>query len=206
MNKFLNIVGQIRFYSLVDLILLFFAIGSKNIQVISIVFLHLGFIFYLEFVHKHSYRVKLNSSIWIFLSLVGVFLYPSWYVFGFALFSFLYAHKDKKMLGPFSSFFRGLQLFFLVSVVAPFSAYAFLACGLLFLRNFIGDLRDIVKDSKEKMRTLPIVLGFKKDIKYLHLIFVLITSFIWWYISGFGLLILLLVYLIEVGSYYLTSR
>ena len=206
-NPLLNILGQIRIYSLIDLILFAYAIGSERSELIGIVLLHISFLFYLEYSHKHSYRLLIPKIIWVIIGLAGIILYPKIAVAGYLITSFLYAKKNSPKLAPFSPFFRGAQSYFLAAGIVGFTnPIAFLTFGILAIRNFAGDVRDIEKDRKEKMRTLPIIFGMTGSYKRIHLIALLITSFVWWYLASISILWLFLIYLVQILVYDLTPR
>ena len=206
-EKIINVFGQIRVYSLIDLALFALAIGSKKFELLGIILLHIGFLFYLEHKHKHTYRVQIPSVIWVAFCVLGIIFYDKLSAIGFLLFGFLYAKKNSKNFSPLSSLFRGMQYYFLAAGILGFlSPISFLAFGLLTIRSFAGDLRDVTKDRKEKMRTLPIVLGFKKDIKTLHIILLMLTSLIWLVLSGSSLLWLIPVYILQIITYNITPR
>ena len=206
-NYFTNIIGQTRIYSIIDLILFLFAISANNREFAGIILLHLGFLFYLEYSHKHKERVQISKLSWIILLIAGIILFNKLAVIGFLIFSFLYVHKNKTYLGAYAPFFRGAQFYFLASGIAGFlNPLSFLAFGLLTIRNFAGDLRDVTKDKKAGMKTLPIIFRFKKDFKYLHLIAILITSFIWWFLAGISIIWLISAYVLQVLTYNLTPR
>jgi len=206
-SYFTNILGQIRIYSIVDLFLFLFAIGANRIEFGGIILLHLGFLFYLERSHKHRGRVLLPSFIWIIFSILGIILFNKLAVIGFLIFSFLYAKKNISYLAPYSSFFRGAQYYFLASGVIGFlKPLSFLAFGVLIMRNFAGDLRDVTKDKKEGMKTLPIVFGLKRNFRYLHLITIFATSFIWWYLANLSIVWIVIVYILQILTYNITPR
>jgi len=210
MNKpslLLNLFGQIRVYSLVDLILFAIAIGSNKFQIAGIILLHLGFLLFLEFTHKHAFRIPFPKYLWAVLLVIGVILYKNIAVAGFLLCSFFYVKKNLSKFGSYGPFLRGLQYYFLASGIIGFlNPVSFLAGGLLIIRNFAGDLRDVVKDRGEGLRTLPIIFGLKKDFKYLHLLALFATTLVWWYLSGISALWLVPIFLIQIGSYNLTPR
>lgn len=206
-KKIINIIWQIRIYSLIDIGLFSYAIWSSKFEFIWIVLLHLSFLFYLEYTHKHSYRLLIPRYIWIFLWILWILFYPSIVVIGYILSSMLYVRKNIKKLSPFSPIARGLQYYFLASwILWLLSPISFLSFLLLAIRNFAWDLRDVIKDKKEEMNTLPIFLWFKNSYKYIHIFTLFITSFFWIYISWLNLLWLLPIYLIQILTYNITTR
>ncbi len=206
-SGFLNYLGQFRIYSLLDLIFLLIAVNANKFEFAGVIFLHLGFLLYLEYQHKHTYRKKFPSWLWIVLSIVGLALYFEIAAVGFLIAGFLYTQKNKKNLGWLGPVFRGLQFYFLVSGIIGFtSPISYLAGILLFFRNFAGDLRDVKKDKKEGLRTLPHLLGFKQDYKQSHLILLFITTSIWWYIADLSFGWLLFTFIIQFLTYDLTPR
>lgn len=206
-KDFANYVGQLRIYSLIDLILLLIAVRANSYEFTGAILLHLGFLLYLEYVHKHPYRKSFHPSLWIIITILGIIFYAKLAVIGFLTFSFLYAEKQKKSLGPYSPLFRGLQIYFLVGGITGLTApLSILSGSLIALRNFAGDLRDVTKDKKEGLRTLPILLGFKKDHKNLHLISLFITSIVWIYIAKISILWILPTYILQYITYNITPR
>lgn len=206
-SKLLNLIGQLRIYSLIDLFLFAFALKSDISQILGIFFLHLGFLLYLEFIHKHKNRVPFPKFLWIIFIFIGVFFYKDIALVGFLVCSVFYTMKTMGNWGWASPVFRGLQYYFLaagiVGFLNPISLLSFL---LLVIRNFAGDLRDVTKDTAEGMKTLPIILGIKSDFKYIHLITLLGTTSVWLYISDISAMWLVPVYFIQIINYNLTSR
>jgi hypothetical protein len=92
-SAFLNLLGQIRLYSLIDLILLTIAINASFFQIIGTIFLHTGFLLFLEKTHKHKYRTPFPKNSYAIITLIGLFFYKSFSAIGFLLFSFFYAKK-----------------------------------------------------------------------------------------------------------------
>ena len=139
--------------------------------------------------------------------IAGVAFYPNVAVLGFLVCSFFYVKKNLPKFGWAGPFFRGLQYYFLSAGIIGFlNPISFLASGLLFTRNFAGDLRDIVKDRKEGLKTLPIIFGLNKDFKHIHLITMLGTTAVWWFLSGISALWLIPIFVMQIGSYNLTPR
>ena len=208
MKNFLNYLGQLRLYSLADLILLLAVSGARQSELFGAVLLHVGFLAYLESRHGHSYRKSIVPYLWIVLGIAGILLYG--HIIAAILFagaSYAYTLKTKKSFGIYSPFIRGMQYLFLIGGIAGFTAaLPWIAFPLIVVRNLAGDFRDIEKDKNESMRTMPIALGFKKNIPHIHLISTLITSCIWWSFGSISVAYLLIVLLIEIATYDLTPR
>jgi 1,4-dihydroxy-2-naphthoate octaprenyltransferase len=206
-NKIINIIGQIRIYSLVDLILFCLVICANTFQFLGIILLHISFLFYLESAHKHSYRLQIPKYIWIITGIIGTILYASLAVLGYIIASVLYAKKNNAPYSYFSPLSRGLQIYFLsAGIIGYTNPVSFLAMLVLTVRNLAGDLRDVIKDKNEDMITLPILLGFKNNYKQIHLVILFLTSFIWWYLLKISIIWLILVYLIQIITYNITPR
>ncbi len=207
MKNFLNYFGQFRFYSFLDLIILLIAIHAHTVDFLGIIFLHLGFLAFLETAHSHPFRKNMPKWVWPLLTVIGIVLYRHWEVIPFLFFSWLYTKKTQGYLGTLSSFSRGMQFFFLVGgIIGYHTSFAYIVFAAVFVRNLLGDFRDIVKDSKENMKTLPIIFGFKKDQKYVHLFALLFTSIIWWSFTDLSVLILIPLLALEILTYNLTPR
>lgn len=206
-SKFINLFGQIRIYSLVDLLFFSIALRVTLFQIAGIIFLHLGFLLYLEFVHKHEFRMAFPKYLWAILLLIGIIFYNNLAVVGFLICSYFYVKKHLPKFGWSGPVSRGFQYYFLAAgIVGFFSPISFLIGGLLIVRNFAGDLRDVVKDRKEGLQTLPIIFGISRNYKSIHLITMLVTTAVWWYLSGVSILWLIPVFIIQIGSYNLTPR
>jgi 1,4-dihydroxy-2-naphthoate octaprenyltransferase len=206
MKIFLNYVGQLRLYSLADLVLLLVALRTGLPQLFGAVILHLAFLAYLESRHAHEYRAKVPRWIAYILAIFGLFLFGRVAGLLYLLTSYLYTKKTKN-LGGFSPIFRALQnLFIVAGIIGYLSPLTYVVATIFFLRNLAGDFRDVEKDIKEGVKTLPIILGFKKSIKNIHLIATIITSVIWWSISTISIVWLVIVVFLELITYDLTPR
>lgn len=206
MTKVTNYIGQLRIYSLVDLVLLLIAVQADTLQFIGAIMLHLGFLAYLESRHSHAYREKIPRWVAYVVAGIGLFFYRKIEGLLYLCFSFLYTKKNKRW-GFVSPFFRGLQNLFLVAGITGYHTYLpYLVAGLFLLRNIIGDVRDAGKDTKEGMHTIPILMGMKKNHRFVHLFFTIGTSILWWSLSPLGVSWLLLAIVLEVGTYHLTPR
>ena len=92
-NTLLNLLGQIRIYSLIDLIIILIAIKADNLQFIGVILLHLGFLLFLEYTHKHKYRRPFPRYLWVLLLLIGIINNTCIRVFIFLKFP---AHQTQK--------------------------------------------------------------------------------------------------------------
>ncbi|MFA6268804.1 MAG: hypothetical protein WCW13_03955 [archaeon] len=206
-QKIVAYLGIIRIYSLLDLILLLIAAGATNYTFAGAIILHLGFLAFLEHTHAHKYRIKIPLIISITLFVIGLIFYQKLEGIGFIVFSIIYSNKNKTPYSKLSPFARGAQHLFLIGGISGFfSILPWIAFVLLTIRNFAGDLRDATKDRKEKMQTLPIELGVKKDYPYLHLVLLFTTTFIWIILTKINLLYLIPIWLIQLLSYTITKR
>jgi len=206
-KNFLNLLGQIRIYSLIDFILLLIAINSDKYQLAGAILLHLSFLLFLEENHNHPYRNKFPKYSWIIFLIIGFIFLHNFAILLFIIFSFFYTKKNIKIIGPFSPFIRGLQSYFIVASIAGFSSpVSYSAFCLLTIRNFAGDIRDIDKDKKSGMQTLPIILGIKGEFRYIHLILLLLTTTVWWIIADISITWLALIFIIQILTYNITPR
>ncbi|MFA5838649.1 MAG: hypothetical protein WC849_01795 [Candidatus Paceibacterota bacterium] len=208
-KKIVNFIGQFRTYSLLDLAVLLVAIKTPMLIFIGAILLHLGFIAFLENQHKHSYREQMPAWVWMVLTILGVVFYRNAWMFGFILFGYLYTNKNKKNIGLFAPLIRGLQCMFLIAGITGFgSVFPLFVLVLMFVRNFLGDVRDVKKDKQENQKTLPILMKFNtnKNYKYIHLFGVIGTTIVWWLFSSTPAIFLFAVILLETLTYDLTSR
>jgi 1,4-dihydroxy-2-naphthoate octaprenyltransferase len=206
MKRLKNYIGQLRLYSLADLILLLLAVKAAAPQFIGVILLHIPFLAYLESSHLHPYRAKMPRWIAYVIAIIGVVTYGRTEGLIYLFFSFLYTQKISKF-GTLGPVFRGLQnLFIIAGIIGYNSSTPYIVGILFFLRNLAGDFRDTQKDKKEGMKTIPIVIGMKRNIRYIHLILMILTSVTWWSLSSIPAIWLLLVITIEVLTYNLTPR
>lgn len=206
MKILLNYLGQLRLYSLVDLALLLVALNTGQLQFIGAIFLHVSFLAYLESRHSHAYRAKVPRWISYVLGIIGLVIFGKIEGIFYIVTSYLYTKKTKKLgwLSPFSRAFQ--NLFIVAGIVGYSSPLAYVVAIIFFVRNFVGDLRDVEKDRLEGVRTIPVILGAKKSIPYVHLLTTIFTSFIWWSLSPISIIWLILVVIVQICSYNLTPR
>ncbi len=208
MKIFLNYIGQLRIYSLLDLILLLVAVRAIKFEILGAILLHIAFLAYLEYSHCHSYRKNISKIVWIIFGLVGAILFSHIIaILGYIILSFFYCLKNNRKWGISSPVMRGLQNYFIVgSIIGYLNNFTLVVFFAFFLRNLLGDFRDITKDRKEEIKTIPILLNFKRDYKYLHLFSLFITSTLWWMYSTLPFEILIIILVIQVLTYNLTPR
>ncbi len=206
MNRIKNYIGQLRLYSLADLILLLVAIRADRLEFIGAIILHIAFLAYLENKHSHPYRARVPRWISYILAIIGVLVYGKIEGIIYLLFGFLYVKKTRK-LGFVSPALRGLQnLFIVAGVIGYHSVVTYIVGGLFLIRNLAGDFRDMAKDKKEGMRTFPVIIGVNNNFKYIHIILMIFTSAVWWYLSSTSISWLILIIIIEISTYNLTPR
>jgi len=207
MKVFLNYLGQLRLYSLIDLVWLLLATQATSTQFVGILLLWIGFLAHLELGHRHSYRHNLAKHLDTVLFIAGLLLFRKVEGFIFVLLSFLYTKKKQQCWGSISPFIRGAQSFVLagglVGYINPLSWIAFI---LTLVRNLLGDVRDVKKDKEEGMKTIPVLLGLTYSWKYIHLVAVIATSTVWWFFTNVSLWYLVIVFVIQIATYNLTPR
>jgi len=207
MKRILNYLGQLRIYSLVDLALFVYVAGARGQTFFGAIVLWTGFLAYLESQHGHTYRAKMPRGLWVILVLFGLILFGRIEGLGFVVASYLYTLKNKKNYGIFAPFFRGVQNFLLVGGVTGYiSVLPWLVLFLIVIRNILGDIRDAGKDAKEGMKTLPIILGWNKNVPVVHLVGILGTTYVAWHYSQFGPSFLFFMWAIQLITYNLTPR
>ena len=208
MKKIMNLAGQIRIYSLVDLMLLLVAVNATSNQFVGSICLWIGFLLFLEAGHKHSYRKKFPKGSWIILWMIGLYFFHQPEALGFIVLSILYTQKNKWNFALISPIVRGLQTIVLLwGITGHVGAFVMLAGILITIRNLLGDIRDSYKDSQENKKTLPVLLNYKPQAKYIHLCGCFLTSTAWWiYSSGLSFLWLIIIWVIQAVSERWTPR
>lgn len=192
---------------MVDLALLLVAVKATGAEFVGVICLHVGFLAYLESKHLHQCRVILPKWLWAAFVLVGMPMYQKIEIIPFLVASFCYTKKTGEKWGVWAPVFRGIQLFFLVAGICGYGlSLPWVALVVLILRNAIGDWRDVEKDKRVGMRTLPMLVNIKHNLQYGHLIAVIMSTFIWWNCTGLSLGVLFCVFVIEVATYNLTPR
>lgn len=207
MNLVLNYIGQLRLYSLVDLVFFLVAAGADSREFIGILFLWVGFLAFLESAHKHGYRANVPRWVPYLLYLVGFILFPTAEAVAFIVLGYFYAKKKEGGFAAVSPLVRGLQSLVLIGGVVGYGSVLPIIAGIATgIRNFLGDVRDVKKDKEEGMNTIPVLMKIKNGMPYIHLYAVMATSTIAWYFSGIPVFYLFVVFAIQVATYDITPR
>ncbi len=206
----MNLIGQLRLYSAVDLALLLLAAKANPVQVFGSFCLWFGFLLYLESCHRHVYRRDFPKILWPTLITLAVVAFHRpeslGFIAYFILCSWLYAKKNEPQFGLGAPLFRGLQSLALVGGIQGYTgAFAWLALTLTVIRNTLGDVRDTDKDREQGMLTIPIILGWR-SISYIHMIGVFATSVVWLSFTRLSWAWLPVVWLVEIVTYNWTPR
>jgi len=204
----LNYIGQLRIYSLLDMVVFAFALTRDTKSIVGMIMLWIGFLLLLEGMHKDKMRRPVSRFLWIAFFVPALFLLPLGAAVLFMLFGFFYAAKKRsRFFGLTSPLWRGLQNFSLAFLFNP--RIAVLAFVLMAGRNLLGDFRDAGSDMKDGARTIPVRLGLKQNQRwafYGHMIAVVATTAIWFYFSQLSFNLFWPVAFLEIISYPLTPR
>jgi len=206
-GKWLNYFGQLRLYSLVDMILMMYASQAPFAALFGAMMLHIGFLAFLESRHKQPGRAPVSEDLpWVVCSYIGMRYFGDHIEAGiYICCSILYSMKNRGRWGLLSPFFRGAQIFLLTVPFADFW-FAVLAAVATAVRNVLGDLRDVVADRQDNMKTWPVILRIKEDWLFFHLAATLATTWLWWSFTSISVFCPASLTLIELRSYYLTPR
>lgn len=209
-SRLLNYLGQLRIYSLVDLMLMLVAAGASpaSLRFWGAVFLWVGFLAHLESVHHDKGREPVPSLIaWLLWLQALVWWKNSTAGDLFFVGSLLYAQKKKYPWGLISPFMRGLQTFVIVGHIVGYNhAFPWLVATLTALRNSLGDLRDSSEDAEEGIRTWPAMWKWRSR-PFVHLFGVFGTTIVWWLnADGLPLWLLPMILIVEATTYWLTPR
>jgi 4-hydroxybenzoate polyprenyltransferase len=182
------------------------AFGASPRDFAGAIVLHLAFLAYLESRHAHAYRAPVPAWIAYAFAVAGLALFWKFEGVLYVVFSYLYTKKTKDT-GYLSPLFRGLQAFVIVAGIVGYTSLALVAGGALLTRNLLGDFRDTEKDRREGVQTLPVLLGFRRSFRHVHLAGTMATSLLWWGMAGsLSAWWLLAVWAAQMASYRLTPR
>jgi isopentenyl-diphosphate delta-isomerase len=207
LKKILNYIGQMRIYSVIDICIFAAALTSDWKSIVGVGILWASFLLYLENQHQDELRLHISQFAW----LIGIFipfLLPIWLLFMFAAFAFMYTKKKRnRFFGYTSPIWRGLQNAVIAYAFMP--RLALLALTAYAIRNFIGDLRDAGGDYRNRIQTLPVRMGFRRNqgwAFYGHLACVITTTIAWSQYAGINEELLVACILIQLASYPMTPR
>lgn len=194
-------------YSYVDIILMLLAFKADVITIVSCSLLWFGFLIHLEWRHRDKGRLLWPVWSWIIPWIFGIIIHPSIFQIPFIVTCVAYSLKKQfNWIGLISWIINGsIKAWIVAMIPAPFWG-VFLVGGIMCIRNLAGDIRDAGKDSAERVLTLPVVLGLKKNVPYIYPTCLVITSILWVYIGGISFLWLIPVFIIQSLTYHLTPR
>lgn len=202
-----NYAGQLRAYSLADLVLLILAAGGDGRDVLVVTLLWLGFLVYLEWRHKDRGRARWPAAAWIAPWACAVALRPTWVLVLFFIFAALYAEKKTvPLLAATAPLSNGALKATLVALIPGVSAtWVIAALVLAGARNLAGDIRDADKDRGEHVQTIPVRLGLHSHpLAYPSML--VLTSSVWVVAGGLPWWSLGLAWIVQRFTYNLTPR
>lgn len=207
-ESILNYFGQLRLYSFLDILVFATALTRDSYTIFGIGLLWLSFLLYLESKHNDQPRLRINKFLWLVPFFASIFLVPIYVCLGFALVSYCYTKKKQNgFFGVSAPLWRGLQNG-IIAIVFNFQL-AILAFALTFIRNLIGDFRDAHDDKERGIKTIPVILGVNKNqiwSFYAHILFVIMTTLVWFHFSFLDKNLILPIILLQLISYPLTPR
>lgn len=177
-------IQVLRVYSLVDLALLMYVLEASERQLIGVLCLWVSFLLLLEWGHQHQYRPTVRTWSWIALGTLGLVLLPKLESVGFLLLGYLYTKKDCGYWAAIAPLIRGLQTVVLILAISASLQLGLLAGVAITVRNLLGDVRDAGKDRTEGMKTIPVLLGLRRNVRHVHLVATYGTTAFWAF--GFG--------------------
>lgn len=208
-SKIGNYLGQLRLYSYADLILLFLWMDFSVQQISAATLFWFGFLIFLETQHRDRNRLEwprlANVPLWLAAILVGQL-----YLQSIIFFLFVYLYTLKKSISGFgiiSPIINGLvkgSLLFACGVENM--GYLITVFSIMTLRNFLGDLRDIEKDTLDGARSFPMVLGLRNDIKYAYPLGLVCTTLLWAYLGSTAVYVVAVCLVAQLATYNLTPR
>jgi hypothetical protein len=208
MPRIRNYVGQLRFYSYVDLVLLLSALHAGPRVMCGVSLLWFGFLIHLEWRHRDRGRLGWHWSAWALLWLAALFVVPGHWTVAFYVCAVGYAYKKRfRWAAAVSPLLNGLLKMFL-SLEAPATTVgsAVLVLGLMSLRNLLGDVRDAAKDAEENVMTLPVLAGYRRPTSYVYPCGLAATSLTWTLLGGLPWWAFAGAVAVQAGTYHLTPR
>jgi len=206
-----NYLGQLRAYSFVDMTLLCMTLSTSTIRVAGTLLLWLGFLVYLEGMHRDSGRLLWPRWVAPLLFATGAALTGSWLVAPFIIMCHIYAlKKELVVVGILGPLLNGLLKVVMVLPLAMENERGWFILSLVMvamtLRNFAGDLRDVQKDRQANTITPAVWLGMRRDVRWVYPSALAATSTLWWTLGDESVWLLGAVYAIQAVTYRLTPR
>lgn len=206
-TKFLNYCGQLRPYSYADLFIMLIWLGAGPRELTSCSFLWFGFLIYLEIEHRDAGRLRWHWSVWLSCWIVGVLVYPRWSQLLFISSAVLYSLKKRPAFGWISPVFNGLVKSALVLGLPNASVRnTSIVFVVMTLRNLIGDIRDSHKDLCEHAKTIPVLLGWTRNVPIIYPLALATTSALWVWLGRLQWYVLAFAWTVQVLTYRLTRR
>jgi len=165
-----NRLSQLRPYSYLDLVLLLAAAGASGSEFVSCSGFGFGFLIFLEWMHKDEKRDQWPWWAWALPWLAAAAYVHTASALPFLALSVLYSlKKHVPIIALISPILNGaLKASILLLIPAATTQFALWVWAATGLRNLFGDLRDIQKDRRQAVRTLPVRLGLQRDIERLY--------------------------------------
>lgn len=208
MRRSVNYVSQLRPYSFVDLLLLLLAIRADLRTTIGTSLLWFGFLIHLEWRHRDRGRLFWHWSTWFVLWLTAVFLVPSWWLIPFFALAIGYTYKKKipaaAAISPVLN--GGLKMMLILICPTATVGLAVLVFVAMTLRNLLGDVRDAAKDARERVMTIPVLLGYVRTTPFVYPAGLAMTSALWTILGGLPWWALASALIVQVSTYHLTPR
>lgn len=202
-------LGQLRFYSFVDLSVLmlgYLGVGARSYAGASS--LWFAFLMYLDSRHRDRDRELWPKPVVAGLVILGTVLVASPLVLGFVACAVLYTEKKfVPILGSISPLLNGLVKVSLVLTTGTvgFSTAVLVLC-IMSARNLTGDFRDVEKDTADDAKSVPIMLGIRRDVRWMYPVSLAGTTLLWGALGGVSWYWLVLALLVEWFTYGLTPR
>jgi hypothetical protein len=204
----LNYLWQLRPYSYVDLLLLMAWLNADTRQIAGVTALWFGFLIHLEWRHRDAGRAKWHWAVWIVLWVAGAYLIADLSVGAFWALGAMYAmKKDIALIAPVAWLINGAMKAALVATLPLTTSRTLLEVALVMAaRNLTGDVRDAGKDFGEGVRSLPVVLGYRRNTRVVYPVCLAATSTTWSIQGGLPWWYLIAALMIAAATYRLTSR
>lgn len=182
-------------------------LGAGPVELTSSSFLWFGFLIYLESEHRDVGRLRWHWSVWLGCWIVGVLVHPRWSQSLFMSSAVLYSLKKRPVLGWLSPVFNGLVKSTLV-LGLPNATFrnTSIVFAVMTLRNLIGDIRDTHKDLCEHTKTIPVLLGWTRNVPIIYPLALATTSALWVWLGQLQWYVLTFVWTVQALTYRLTRR